>query len=189
MQRCIDGAQHGALPRCPECGGGLLKVAAAILTVAILTLALLTMATLFYSRWSTRSSTVTAGRASSLAPASMTVTPSSAALTPLPARRGFRGSRHSRCLIQAQGRTYGSRPDGVTLTASTVLVNSAVRRTVQLPTGRAPRARSVHIMFRFPFRHTIDCGQQCAARGWRHWRRGRARARRALALMRVMICV
>ena len=52
MQRCIDGAQHGALPRCPECGGGLLKVAAAILTlatliVALLTMALLTMATLF----------------------------------------------------------------------------------------------------------------------------------------------
>jgi len=26
VQRCIDGAQHGALPRCSECGGGLLKV-------------------------------------------------------------------------------------------------------------------------------------------------------------------
>ena len=25
LQRCIDGAQHGALPRCPQCGGGLLR--------------------------------------------------------------------------------------------------------------------------------------------------------------------
>ena len=111
VQRCIDGAQHGALPRCPECGGGLLKVT----TPSRYThcgytycgstyygcTALLTMAILLYSRWSTRSSMVTAGRASSLAPASMTVTPSSAALTPLPARRDSRGSRHSRCLIDA----------------------------------------------------------------------------------------
>lgn len=26
VQRCIDGKLHGALPRCPQCGGGLLKV-------------------------------------------------------------------------------------------------------------------------------------------------------------------
>lgn len=26
LQRCIDGMLYGALPRCPECGGGLLKV-------------------------------------------------------------------------------------------------------------------------------------------------------------------
>jgi len=26
VDRCVDGKMYGALPRCPECGGGLLRV-------------------------------------------------------------------------------------------------------------------------------------------------------------------